>query len=304
MHRKCFLPFWRLEKKNPSIIWTNWCGYFMFLLYGYSMIETGVSFAQHLTLLGCRPSQAQSALSAEAWEAALGGWRHPALHHIPAENGICLAPAGCTTWKESQEGASLAPRGATAPGSHKESRHWWITLIVPRKRIPPRHPALLWPSLGALQQPRAPSIVAAEEHQPEPFPERGACTSAPAFLAMSKGAQSELPSITPEAKLSRNRTRGSCLNQHLEQARRLQRKSPGQLLFKPWNSEWITSTENPSKTSLVLLRQILFREGFYFPISALMFFSFLQECRVRCWVILHHITEWGQPRISLDPRNT
>lgn len=38
----------------------------MFLLYGYSMIETGVSFAQHLTLLGCRPSQAQSALSAGA----------------------------------------------------------------------------------------------------------------------------------------------------------------------------------------------------------------------------------------------
>lgn len=76
-------------------------------------------------------------------------------------------------------------------------------------------------------------MLAAEEHQPEQFPEQRARTSALASLAMSKAALSELPSITSEAKLSRNRTRGSCLNQHLEQARRLQSKSPGQLLFKP-----------------------------------------------------------------------
>lgn len=58
---------------------------------------------------------------------------------------IWLAPARYDRQKEGQKVTSLASRLLNA----RKGINWWAALTAPGKRIPPRHPALLWPSCTA-----------------------------------------------------------------------------------------------------------------------------------------------------------
>lgn len=170
---------------------------------------------------------------------------------------IWLAPVRYDRQKEGQKVNSLASRLLNA----RKGINWWAALTAPRKRIPPQHPALLWPSRTA--KAKCSSCLGSRTASPWAG-SMHLCSCFPIWVWSS--IKSELACalyyIRGKTLQKQNRRLPS---QPLEKLRKFAEKisRAASLPATKLTSKIMSpGTENPSKTGSALLRKFLFREGF------------------------------------------
>lgn len=163
----------KILAKTPCIIWTNWCGEFIFLLYRHYLPEAGMNFAHHLYSSRCKQTQAiQSALSPSGWEGA-HGLCVLSTGQCPALNALMLWHKRRSGQAESHFLSLLGSHSSWTPereGTLVNSSH------CTTKKLPPRHPVPLWPSCTA--RALCPPCPGSRTASPWATPEQGARTSA------------------------------------------------------------------------------------------------------------------------------